>query len=198
MRWLRTSLLAAASVAILAQLNAAEPSGWKAGVAVKVITPDQPQWMAGYGARNKPAEGKLQDLHVKALALEDPSGQKVVLLTSDLVGISHAQSDAVVQEVMKKTGGKWPGTEPFVAMLASLKVDAVRGPVSFDELRNPVENIYIKKVEKKKMFGYDKPELWNTVIKTYPNVGQFWKYDKATFLKQPVYSRDFPPCKFCE
>ena len=56
----------------------------------------------------------------------------------------------------------------------------------------------IKKVEKKKMFGYDKEELWNTVIKTYPNVSQFWNYDKAAFLKQPVYSRDFPPCKFCD
>ena len=41
-------------------------------------------------------------------------------------------------------------------------------------MRNPVQNIYIKKVEKKKMFGYDKEELWNTVIKTYPNVNQFW------------------------
>ena len=26
--------------------------------------------------------------------------------------------------------------------------------------------------------GYDKPELWNTVIKTYPNVSQFWTYGK--------------------
>jgi branched-chain amino acid transport system substrate-binding protein len=74
----------------------------------------------------------------------------------------------------------------------------VRGPVSFDEFRNPVQNIYVKKVEKKKMFGYDKDELWNTVIKTYPAVGQFWTYGKDAFLKQPVYSRDFPPCKYCE
>ena len=79
-----------------------------------------------------------------------------------------------------------------------MKFDAVRGPVSFDDMRNPVQNIYIKKVEKKKMFGYDKDELWNTVIKTYPNVGQFWTYGKETFLKQPVYSRDFPPCKYCD
>ena len=48
------------------------------------------------------------------------------------------------------------------------------------------------------LFGYDKPELWNTVIKTYPNVSQFWTYGKEKFLAQPVYSRDFPPCKFCE
>src|SRR5262252_1467373 len=104
----------------------------------------------------------------------------------------------MIHEVMKQTRGKWPGADEFVKLLASVKVDAVRGPVSLDDMRNPVQNIYIKKVEKKKMFGYDKEELWNTVIKTYPNVGQFWTFGKAQFLKQPVYSRDFPPCKFCE
>jgi len=103
-----------------------------------------------------------------------------------------------IHEVMKKTGGKWPGAEEFIKIMQGMKLDTVRGPVSMDEMRNPVQNIYIKKVEKKKMFGYDKEELWNTVIKTYPNVGQFWTYDKAAFLKQPVYSRDFPPCKNCE
>ena len=103
----------------------------------------------------------------------------------------------MIHEVMKQTKGDWPGSEPFVKMMAALKVDAVRGPVSFDDMRNPIQDIYIKKVEKKKMFGYDKDELWNTVIKTYPQVSQFWTYGKETFLKQPVYSRDFPPCKYC-
>ena len=74
----------------------------------------------------------------------------------------------------------------------------MRGPVSFDDMRNPIQNIYIKKVEKKKMFGYEKDELWNTVIKTYPDVGQFWTYGKEKFLAQPVYDKTFPPCKFCE
>ena len=103
-----------------------------------------------------------------------------------------------IDEVMTKTGGKWPGPEEFIKLMQSIKIDAVRGPVSLDEMRNPVQNIYVRKVEKKRMFGYDKDELWNTVIKTYPNVGQFWKYDKATFLKQPVYGRDYPPCGNCE
>ena len=101
-----------------------------------------------------------------------------------------------IDEAMKKAGGKWPGPEQFIKIMQGLTIDAVRGPVSMDEMRNPVENIYIKKVEKKQMFGYDKPELWNTVIKTYPNVSQFWTYGKEKFLAQPVYSRDFPPCKF--
>jgi len=111
---------------------------------------------------------------------------------------SNYTTAELIDETIKKTGGKFPGAEEFVKVMSGLKIDAPRGPVSFDEMRNPVQNIYVRKVEKKKMFGYDKEELWNTVIKTYPAVGQFWKYDKAAFLKQPVYSRDWPPCGNCE
>jgi branched-chain amino acid transport system substrate-binding protein len=111
---------------------------------------------------------------------------------------SNYTTALLIDKVMEKTGGKWPGAEEFIKMMAALKIDAPRGPVSFDEMRNPVQNIYIRKVERRKMFGYDKAELWNTVIRTYPAVSQFWKYDKAAFLKQPVYSREYPPCKFCE
>jgi branched-chain amino acid transport system substrate-binding protein len=103
----------------------------------------------------------------------------------------------IIDEAMKKSGGKYPGPEKFVAIMGDLKIDAVRGPVHFED-RNPVQNIYIKKVEKKKMFGYPKAELWNVVIKTYPNVSQYWTYGKEKFLKQPVYSRTYPPCKYCE
>ena len=111
---------------------------------------------------------------------------------------SNYTTAQLIDDVMKQTHGQWPGAEKFVAMMAAIKIDAVRGPVSFDDMRNPVQNVYIKKVEKKKMFGYPKDELWNVVIKTYPNVSQFWTYGKDAFLKQPVYSRDFPPCKYCE
>ncbi len=111
---------------------------------------------------------------------------------------SNFTTAQLIEDVIKESGGKWPGAEAFVKKFAALKIDAVRGPVSFDELRNPIQNIYIKKVEKKKMFGYSKAELWNTVIKTYPAVSQFWTYGKDKFLAQPVYSRDFPPCKYCE
>jgi len=103
-----------------------------------------------------------------------------------------------LDEAMTKAGGKYPGPEAFIKLMQSIKLNAPRGPVSMDDMRNPVENVYIKKVEKTKMFGYDKDELWNTVIKTYPNVSQFWTYGKEKFLAQPVYDRDFPPCKNCE
>ena len=104
----------------------------------------------------------------------------------------------MIDEAMAKNGGKFPGAEKFIQTMLGLKIEAARGPVSFDDMRNPVENIYIRKVEKTALFGDDKPALWNVVIKTYPNVGQFWTYGKDKFLQQPVYSRDFPPCKYCE
>ena len=110
---------------------------------------------------------------------------------------SNYTTAQLIDEALKKTNGKYPGPEAFVKTLGGLKIDAVRGPVTFED-RNPVQDMYIKKVEKKKMFGYDKAELWNTVVKTYPHVSQYWTYGKEKFLEQPVYSRDFPPCKYCE
>jgi branched-chain amino acid transport system substrate-binding protein len=104
----------------------------------------------------------------------------------------------MVDETIKQNGGKFPGAEKFIQTMLGLKVDAARGPVSFDDMRNPIENVYIRKVEKTTLLGDAKPALWNVVIKTYPNVGQFWTYGKEKFLQQPVYSRDFPPCKYCE
>lgn len=111
---------------------------------------------------------------------------------------SNYTTAQMIDEVMKRSKGKWPGPQQFIQAMQSLKVDAVRGPVRFDEMRNPVQNIYIKKVEKKKMFGYPNEELWNSIVKTYPEVGQFWTYKKEAYLKTPLYSRDFPPCKHCE
>jgi branched-chain amino acid transport system substrate-binding protein len=111
---------------------------------------------------------------------------------------SNYTTAQMIHEVMKRTQGKWPGPQQFIKQMSALKMQAVRGPVYFDDMRNPVQNIYIKKVEKKKMFGYPNEELWNTIIKTYPDVGQFWTYKKADYLKTPLYSRDFPPCKYCE
>ena len=111
---------------------------------------------------------------------------------------SNYTTALLIDAAMKKAHGKWPGGKKFIQIMQGLKVDAPRGPVSFDDMRNPVQNIYIKKVEKKKMFGYPKAELWNTVIKTYPHVSQFWTWGKKKFLEQPVYSRTYPPCKYCE
>jgi branched-chain amino acid transport system substrate-binding protein len=111
---------------------------------------------------------------------------------------SNYTTAELINDVMKGTHGKWPGAKPFIAKLAALKINAVRGPISFDKFRNVVQNIYIRKVERKKMFGYPNAELWNVVIKTYPHVSQFWHYNVAKYLKQPPYTRNSPPCRYCE
>lgn len=80
-------------------LNAA---GWKAGVARVNITPSRPMWMSGYASRKHPAEEKLQDLWAKALVLEDPRGEKVVLITLDLVAISRNVSREVCQALHER------------------------------------------------------------------------------------------------
>ena len=77
---------------------------WKAGVARAVITPEQPLWLAGYGGRTKPSEGKLHDLWIKALALEDAKGRRVVLLTSDLCGLPKWMYDSICAQMKKKHG----------------------------------------------------------------------------------------------
>lgn len=75
---------------------------WKAGVAKVNITPEQYIWMGGYAFRNHPADGKITDLWAKALALEDAAGQKAVIITTDLVGVSKTFSD----EVRRRIGAK--------------------------------------------------------------------------------------------
>ncbi len=74
----------------------------------------------------------------------------------------------------------------------NIKVDTARGPVQFDKYGNVVGNVYIRKVERKD------GRLVNHVIQTYPNVSQFWKYKPEEFLKNPVYSRDWPPARNLE
>jgi branched-chain amino acid transport system substrate-binding protein len=99
----------------------------------------------------------------------------------------------VLEHALKSIGGKIEDKAVFMKALKDAKVpNTLRGPVSFDEFGNVVGNIYIRKVEKKG------DKYVNAVVKTYPNVSQFWTYNKDEFLKNPVYSRDFPPAKNLE
>jgi branched-chain amino acid transport system substrate-binding protein len=99
---------------------------------------------------------------------------------------------AVLDQTLQKIGGKIEDKQAFMKAVRSGKFDTCRGPVQFDQYGNVVGNIYIRKVERKD------GRLVNRVIHTYPNVSQFWKYQPEAFLKNPVYSRDFPPAKNLE
>jgi len=99
---------------------------------------------------------------------------------------------AVFQAALEAIKGKLEDKQAFMKALRATKVDTCRGPVSFDAYGNVVGNVYIRKVERKE------GRLVNSVIHTYPNVSQFWTYKPEEFLKNPVYSRDFPPAKNLE
>jgi branched-chain amino acid transport system substrate-binding protein len=99
----------------------------------------------------------------------------------------------VLDHAAKAIGGKLEDKNALNKALHEAKVpDTLRGPVSFDKYGNVVGNIFIRKVEKKG------GKLVNTVVKTYPDVSQFWTYNVDEFLKNPVYSRDYPPAKNLE
>jgi branched-chain amino acid transport system substrate-binding protein len=70
--------------------------------------------------------------------------------------------------------------------------DTPRGPIKFDRYGNVIGDVFIRRCDRKD------GELVNTVIKTYPNVSQFWTYDEKEFLANPVYARDYPPAKNLE
>jgi branched-chain amino acid transport system substrate-binding protein len=101
-------------------------------------------------------------------------------------------SGAVLEAALKATKGDVQDKKALVAAIRSSNADTVRGLVKFDEFGNVIGNVYIRKVTK--VDG----RLVNSVIKTYPDVSQFWTYDKTAFLKNPVYSRDYPPAKNLE
>ena len=71
---------------------------WRVGVARCVVTPETSVWLAGYGFKRIP-DGKLHDLWVKALALEDAEGRRAVLITSDFQGIPKGMSDEVFERL---------------------------------------------------------------------------------------------------
>ena len=96
--------------------------------------------------------------------------------------------DGAVRDVKGNVEDK----KALMAAIRGSNADTVRGLVKFDEFGNATGNVYIRKVTR------SDGRLVNSVIKTYPDVTQFWTYDKAAFLKNPVYSRDYPPARNLE
>lgn len=112
--FLRASTLIAVVLSFFGTLRAGtvwaeEPSAvataaksWQAGVARVNVTPKKAMWLSGYASRDRPAEGKLADLWVKALVLADPTGKRAVIVTMDLIGIDRAMSQRVCAEIAKQ------------------------------------------------------------------------------------------------
>jgi neutral ceramidase len=100
-RFLAAAAVAAAAPALGATSAAAD---LKVGVGRIAITPQGPIWMSGYAARNRPSEGVIHDLWAKALVIEDSGGGRVVLVTTDLIGLPHEVAEEVAARLKAKHG----------------------------------------------------------------------------------------------
>ncbi|MBV8602560.1 MAG: ABC transporter substrate-binding protein [Candidatus Eremiobacteraeota bacterium] len=98
----------------------------------------------------------------------------------------------LLDRALTTVNGNTADTEAFVRALKRTPFpSAPRGPVSFDSFGNPIQNIYIRRVEDRG------GQLENVVLTTYKSVSQFWTYDRQQFLSHPVYSRTYPVCNAC-
>jgi branched-chain amino acid transport system substrate-binding protein len=95
-----------------------------------------------------------------------------------------------VEAAIQKLDGKTDDKKAFMEALKGVSLtDTPRGSFSFDKNGNVVGNVFVRRCERKD------GKLVNTTIKTYEKVSQFWTYNPDDFVKQPVYSRDYPPAK---
>ncbi len=98
----------------------------------------------------------------------------------------------IIHKAVEAVKGNVEDKEAFLTALKRVELkDAPRGPVKFDDYGSSIENVYFTKVDK--VNG----TLQNIVVDKYPNVTQFWNYEPSDYLKQPPFTREYPPCKNC-
>jgi len=61
-------------------------------------------YLSGYANRRHASQGKVHDLWAKALAIEDRKGGRVVILSTDLVGLPRGITDVVGARLVKEYG----------------------------------------------------------------------------------------------
>lgn len=75
----------------------------KAGAAKVSITPLTPMWLNGYAGRETPATGSLHTIWAKALVIEENKNNRIIFVTTDLLGLSHE----IVEDVFKAVAAKY-------------------------------------------------------------------------------------------
>ena len=58
--------------------------------------------MAGYAARKGPSEGVRQDLYAKTLVIEDAEGERLVIVTLDLIGVPRPMRNTIEKYTTQK------------------------------------------------------------------------------------------------
>jgi branched-chain amino acid transport system substrate-binding protein len=133
-------------------------------------------------------------------ALDTPENKQFVekirrATNKEYVGMSAAMAYGGamwIAEAIRQVNGDVENKEKFFQTLRATEIkSSPRGPIKIDKYGHIIQNVYIRRVEK---VGN---AYQNTVIETYPAVSQFFKFNPEEYLKQPIYSRDVPSCKYC-
>jgi branched-chain amino acid transport system substrate-binding protein len=99
----------------------------------------------------------------------------------------------IIEEALKATGGRTDDAAAFLKAMQEVRLThGPIGAVKLDEYGTPILDIHIRKVAR--VNG----KLVNTIVKTYPQVSQFWTTDPKEAVKRPIFSRDFPVSKNLE
>jgi branched-chain amino acid transport system substrate-binding protein len=99
----------------------------------------------------------------------------------------------ILESALTAVSGKAEDKEAFLKALRAVRLaGGPVGPIHLDEFGTPIMDIHIRRVERRD------GRLINAILKTYPQVSQFWTYDPKTFMDAPVFSRDYPPSKYLE
>lgn len=112
--------------------------------------------------------------------------------TPSLYGFSMYSGVMWVSKAIETLKGKLDDRNAFIDTVLKTELDnsPLGKTVKLDEYGNPIYDVYIREVKKA-----PNGKFWNVPVETYPAVSQFWKYDPATYMKQPPYSRNFQGIK---
>jgi hypothetical protein len=91
-----------AAILFASAVLSAAPGGYSAGVARVDITPKKSIWLTGYASRTKASTGVLHPIWAKALAIRDEKKNTFVIVSTDLIGLPRAITDAVSARVEKE------------------------------------------------------------------------------------------------
>jgi branched-chain amino acid transport system substrate-binding protein len=135
-----------------------------------------------------------------AAGLDTPENKRFVAAVNKEYGVDPGyytlgaySAAALVEAAAKAVNGRVEDKDAFMKALRNPgTVRDARGEWRLDQYGNPVMPLYVRKVERRG------GKLVNAVVQTFPSASQFWTYDPKDFLKNPVYSRDFPPAKNLE
>ena len=98
-----------------------------------------------------------------------------------------------IVNAIKMVHGDVENKEAFLKAVRQVELPrSLRGPLKMDPYGHVIQNVYIRQVQK--VNG----KLQNTIVETYPMAGQFHTIAPEDYLKTPVSSRSYPPCKYCD